>query len=256
MNSKAIIKHNFSRHARRYDSFSLVQDQVGTALLGMMPDRGANSILDVGCGTGTFTHALARRFARAQITAVDMCSAMIQAARHKLDNDRVHWLCADAETLAFGQRFDLIVSNACFQWFDDLPGAVQQYRRSLTAGGTLAFSAFGPSTLFELNQVIQGVLGDSATVHSVAFGDINVYKTMLQNAWVDVSIREKIYHQTYDSLWDLLLSVKYTGTKGRGLAGRALTRADIAVLEKHYCACFGQIRASYQVFYCVAMRKD
>ncbi len=256
MDNKAIIKQNFSRHARRYDAFSAIQDQVGIDLLGVIPDKRAVCILDVGCGTGTFTSALARRFDAARITALDLCPAMIKTAQCKSDNDRIHWLCADAETVVFDRHFDLIASNACFQWFDDLPRAIQGYRQLLSPGGTLAFSAFGPATFLELNQVIRAAWGGSVAVHSGRFNDIDVYRTMLRNSWVDVSIQEKIHHQSYDSLWDLLRVIKYTGTKGQGLAHRALTRADIAALERDYRRCFGKIRASYQIFLCVGARKD
>jgi malonyl-CoA O-methyltransferase len=256
MDSKAIIKRNFSRHAHRYDSFSVIQDRVGTALLGITPDRGIRSLLDVGCGTGTFTHALAQRFDRASITAVDICPAMIKMAQKKTQTNRIDWTCADAESMVLDRRFDLIASNACFQWFDDLAGAVQRYRQLLTPSGMLAFSAFGPSTLCELSQVMQGLWGDAATVHSGVFHNINVYKTMLQNGWMNVSIDEKIYHLSYDSLWDLLLAIKYTGTKGRGLLGRLLTRGDMTALERDYRACFGRIKASYQVYFCTGTRKD
>jgi hypothetical protein len=126
----------------------------------------------------------------------------------------------------------------------------------LRPSGVLAFSAFGPSTLCELSQVMQGLWGESATVHSGVFNSIDVYKTMLQNGWMNVSIDEKIYHQSYDSLWDLLLAIKYTGTKGRGLMGKALTRGDVTALEKDYRARLGRIEASYQVYFCTGTRKD
>jgi len=181
MDSKAIIKHNFSRHARRYDDFSVIQDRVGAALLRITPGKGVRRILDVGCGTGTFTRALAQRYDRASITAVDICPAMTKMAQQKLDTHRIRWTCADAERIVLDQCFDLIASNACFQWFEDLAGAVRRYRRLLTPGGVLVFSAFGPSTLCELGQVMQGLWGEAASVHSGAFHNINVYKTVLQN---------------------------------------------------------------------------
>lgn len=256
MDPKAVIKRNFSRHARRYDSFSLIQDKVGGELLSLVPEREVNSILDVGCGTGTFTQALAERFGHAQITALDLCPGMIAAARDKLNSERIKWVCADAESVVLDQRFDLIVSNACFQWFDDLPQTVQKYRDRLNAGGILAFSAFGPSTFLELNQVMRSAWGESVKVHSGIFNGIGVYRTVLRNGWAGVSIQETIHSQIYDTLWDLLFTIKYTGTKGYGLAQRPLTRAQISALERDYRACFGQIRASYQVFCCTAMRKD
>lgn len=60
-------------------------------------ELGASSVLDVGCGTGTFAGLLAER--GYQVTGVDPASASLEVARAKSFADRVTWLEGDATTL-------------------------------------------------------------------------------------------------------------------------------------------------------------
>jgi SAM-dependent methyltransferase len=60
-------------------------------------ELGAASVLDVGCGTGTFACLLARRGIR--VTAVDPARASLDVARAKPDAEAVDWLLGDATTL-------------------------------------------------------------------------------------------------------------------------------------------------------------
>src|SRR5215813_11728852 len=55
-------------------------------------------ILDIGCGTGRFTHPLAERF-DARVIGVDPSSKMLQAARSKPSSERVEIRLGSAEQL-------------------------------------------------------------------------------------------------------------------------------------------------------------
>jgi hypothetical protein len=70
------------------------------------------------------------------------------------------------------------------------------------------------------------------------------------------SIEEQSIEVTYDSVWDLLNTIKHTGTRGSGINGQQLSRSSLARLENIYKEKFGSIIATYQVFYCKATRKD
>nr|WP_210728319.1 class I SAM-dependent methyltransferase [Cellulomonas septica] len=63
----------------------------------MVDELGARTVLDVGCGTGTFAVLLARR--GVDVVGVDPAAASLDVARAKPDADRVRWLHGDATTL-------------------------------------------------------------------------------------------------------------------------------------------------------------
>jgi SAM-dependent methyltransferase len=60
-------------------------------------ELGARSVLDVGCGTGTFACMLARR--GVHVTAVDPARASLDVAHGKPDAAAVDWLFGEATTL-------------------------------------------------------------------------------------------------------------------------------------------------------------
>jgi malonyl-CoA O-methyltransferase len=111
----------------------------------------ARRILEVGCGTGYLTSLLPRAYPDAELVALDLDAALVAQARRRLGPDsRVSWLVADGESFSRG-CFDLIVSNATFQWFTHPRETLQAYFQALSPAGCLAFSTLGPQTFGELD---------------------------------------------------------------------------------------------------------
>jgi SAM-dependent methyltransferase len=67
------------------------------AYVAIVDELGARSVLDVGCGTGTFALRLAER--GIAVVGVDPAGAMLDVARAKPGADAVTWWLGDAETL-------------------------------------------------------------------------------------------------------------------------------------------------------------
>ncbi|MBD5785183.1 class I SAM-dependent methyltransferase [Cellulosimicrobium terreum] len=67
------------------------------AYAALVDELGARSVLDVGCGTGTFACLLARR--GVEVVGVDPAGASLDVARTKPGADRVLWVHGDAATL-------------------------------------------------------------------------------------------------------------------------------------------------------------
>ena len=87
MNSeKRRLGHNFGRQAAKYDRYAAVQRRLADELVRTLEQHPKNfdSILEIGCGTGYFTHLLRRAFPKARITALDLTPAILQAARTRL----------------------------------------------------------------------------------------------------------------------------------------------------------------------------
>ena len=84
---------------------------------------GAQRVLDVGCGTGSTTRAIARLPGpKHHSVGIDISEQMIDAARMLADQEGVpaKFICADAQTHAFAPAsFDLIVSRFGVMFFND-----------------------------------------------------------------------------------------------------------------------------------------
>lgn len=153
MDIKQSIRRNFARRAGSYDRHAGVQRLMARELLGRVQEELALSrrILEVGCGTGYLTASLHQGYPGSELVALDLDAALIEQARRRLGpNSRVSWLVADGEFFSQGD-FDLIISNAAFQWFTNPGEALQAYFQALSPRGCLAFATLGPRTFGELD---------------------------------------------------------------------------------------------------------
>jgi ubiquinone/menaquinone biosynthesis C-methylase UbiE len=96
--------------------------------------RKAQRVLDIGCGTGSTTLALARQIAPYGTTVgVDISEPMIALAKRRAERESVppRFICADAQTHAFETAsFDMIVSRFGVMFFDDPVRAFANLRRA------------------------------------------------------------------------------------------------------------------------------
>jgi len=109
---------------------------------------GARRVLDVGCGSGATTLALARKLgAGATATGIDISAPLIEVARARALRQGlpVTFVCADAQTHAFDDAsFDLVVSRFGVMFFDDPVAAFARLRRATSKGGALRLVTFRP----------------------------------------------------------------------------------------------------------------
>jgi len=141
--------------ADRYDEAASVQRAVAAALAlriaAAFASRAATPprILELGCGTGFLTRALAELIGRARWTVSDIAPAMVERARAALTiHGDYRTIYGEAIDPALG-RFDLIASSLAFQWFADLPGALQRMAALLETPGLIAFSTMAEGSFPE-----------------------------------------------------------------------------------------------------------
>ncbi|UCD51169.1 MAG: methyltransferase domain-containing protein [Phycisphaerales bacterium] len=249
MATKHIVERNFSRHAGCYDAHTAVQKAIGARLVERLGLRSFGSILDVGCGTGSYTSLLHERYAAARIKGIDLSAEMVKVARDKLEGPGIEFMVGDAETATFDTPFDLITSNACFHWFSKLEETIAKCASALTEDGALVFSSLGPRTFWELGACLDAVLPAHRPISASAFVGRSELEAVLRRHFACVTVAEETMVEEYRSLLELLNTIKYAGARGSGLDGVALTKTLLNDLETEYRRRFGGIIATYQVFY-------
>jgi malonyl-CoA O-methyltransferase len=254
MLNKQILARNFSRCASHYDRYADVQRLAGKKLLAEIEAEGFSKILELGCGTGNFTQLLTEKFRPQAVLALDISRPMVELAQAKLKDQKLEFIVADAEEIYFKERFDLIASNACFQWFADLEKAIVSYKELLDEEGHILFSMFGPQTFRELNASLK-LIFQEASIAAQDFLALERVEEILAGNFSDFRVREIRHQEAFADLKEMLTKIKYSGIKGNGLGkDLILSSSKLKKLESAYLSEFGAIRATYQIFLCQAQR--
>lgn len=100
---------------------------------------GAERILDVGCGTGSLSFALARNPGVGSVSGIDFSRAYVEHAKRRNRDARVDFEVGDACALPFpGGAFDHSLSMLVLQFVPQAGIAVREMRRVTRSGGTVA----------------------------------------------------------------------------------------------------------------------
>jgi SAM-dependent methyltransferase len=97
------------------------------------------NVLDVGCGTGSLSFAVANSLPEAQLTGVDLSGTYVAYARSRCADARLTFEQSDATALGFPDgSFDAVVSLLALNFVPDAKLAVAQACRVVRPGGVVA----------------------------------------------------------------------------------------------------------------------
>jgi SAM-dependent methyltransferase len=105
----------------------------------------ARTVMDIGCGTGTFACLLARR--EVEVTGVDPAQASLDVARAKPGADRVRWVHAEATMLPPLQADLATMTGNVAQVFvtdEEWASTLRSAHAALRPGGHLVFETRDP----------------------------------------------------------------------------------------------------------------
>lgn len=170
-------------------------DEVGTAPF--------SCALDIGCGAGEVSLALARAHPSAEVVGVDISGELLAVARRRGEGvNGVRFVEGDAAAtnLAAARPFDLLVSRHGVMFFAD-PVAAFSHLRSLCApAARLVFSCFRPLAENAWAKALGAVAGaptappDPAAPGPFAFGDrARVEQVLGEAGWTGVGFEAVDY---------------------------------------------------------------
>lgn len=115
-----------------------------THLLERLAPLPGETVLDIGCGAGELTLAVARARPGAQVTGIDLSEDLISAAQERAgERERVQFALADASLWEPNSTApDLLISRHGVMFFPDPPLAFAHLRRIAAPGANFAFSCF------------------------------------------------------------------------------------------------------------------
>jgi 2-polyprenyl-3-methyl-5-hydroxy-6-metoxy-1,4-benzoquinol methylase len=146
------------RFRRRFEKITNLLEKV----IPITPGRA----LDVGCGTGIFSHYLARKGWK--VTAIDASPEMIEEARnHELNNEIDFQHCVIEAFDGVPDSFDVILCLSMLEYIEDDEAAIQKFHQLLKPGGLLVVSV--PNKAGMLRKIEGVVFGIRTVTHDKVF---------------------------------------------------------------------------------------
>lgn len=177
------------------------------------------SVVDLGCGPGDLTEALALRWPEARVTGIDASPEMMAAARERRTPSNLTFEVGDLRDYQPGDD-DVIVTNAALQWVPDHRALVAAWSAALPAEGWIAMQVPGnfsaPSHALMREHAasprwatrLYGVLR-----HDDAVGEPDDYLDLLLDAGLEADVWETTYEQVLAGEDAVLDWVRGTGLR-------------------------------------------
>lgn len=122
---------------KTYLKFSAERTRPAAELLARVMVDAPTRVVDLGCGPGNSTALLAARWPDADLDGVDSSDEMLAEA--KQSDIKARWTKADITQWNPSAPFDVIFSNATFQWLPDHNTLLPRLMSFVAPGGAFAF---------------------------------------------------------------------------------------------------------------------
>jgi trans-aconitate methyltransferase len=164
-----------------YDNSHDFVSQYGKGILSFLNPKPAETILDLGCGTGDLTKEIFLTGAR--VKGVDSSSDMITKAKAKFPEIEFHQM--DARELKFDDKFDAIFSNAVLHWIPQKEIVISKMYSHLNDNGRIVLEFGGKGNNQQMLKVLREVFlqrgyVSNAKINYWYYPSIGEYSTELE----------------------------------------------------------------------------
>ncbi len=250
MVDKNLVKAHFSKASLTYDNYATIQKIMARELIKLCPD--SRSVLEIGCATGFFTNLL--KDISTNLTACDISSKMVEIAKKRVKSAK--FIVADAEELNLN-GFDLIASNATFQWFNRPKDTIKRFYNMLNSNGVLAFSTFTHNTFCEINSAfnIKSCNQDIKRVQNFLTKD-EIEQILVEANFKDIKVKSFTHKLYFNSIKELLSSIKEVGASNATnnlYIGKECYKEFLQTYQNRFCK-NGKVYCTYEITIAFARR--
>lgn len=148
------IATRFGAAAQHYDAHAHVQREVAVRLadkIADLPRPARPKVLEIGCGTGLLTQALAQRLGAADWTITDISPQMLAVAQSgpALPGTARFQVVDGEHPDSLNGGYDIVCSSLAVQWFTDLNNGLARLSGLLKPGGYLVVATLAQETFHE-----------------------------------------------------------------------------------------------------------
>lgn len=187
---------------KQYAKFSDHRDHPFHDLMARITAGDPQLVVDLGCGSGSQTYSLARRWPAARVIGLDSSAEMINQARATHQAPKLSYEIADATTWMPDPDTDVLVSNAMLQWIPEHRDLMDGWLDALAPGAW--FGAQVPGNFGAPSHALMRKLADSrrwapqlsgVLRHEDAVREPSDYQRLLLAAGYETDVWETTYGQ-------------------------------------------------------------
>lgn len=159
--------------------------EYGRELVTLLAPQRGERILDLGCGSGQLTWAIAE--SGASVMGVDNSPSMIETACREYPN--LSFVLADATDFSFDELFDAVFSNAVLHWVKPPEKVIECLAHCLRRGGRFVAEFGGKGNvgrIFNAAEAAARELGLHDVRNVLYFPSIAEYSTILERCGLEV----------------------------------------------------------------------
>ena len=228
------VKKQFEKGFENYDNNAVVQSLMADKLAEKISNvkQECNSILELGAGTGMLTKRLVKNIKFNRYYSNDLTEKSKKYIEKIIPD--AEFYCGNALKINPVSKFDLIVSNAMFQWlnFED---ACKKFKTLLNKDGLFAFSTFSKGNFKEIAQI---------TGLSLDYMDLKEIKRICSKYYQVLSIEEFEHILEFNNPLELLAHMKNTGVNS--LSQSSWSIKDVKSFCDEYSNKFDTVRLTYK----------
>lgn len=224
---KNLIKKRFEKNLSSYEDNAFVQKHMASELMKNLTincGEGFTKILEIGCGTGILTKEIIEKISFEKIFVNDIVKNSLSS---EIQSNKIKELDGDCEEVQFPQDLDLVISNATFQWLQNLPAFLNKINTNLNSKGILAFSTFEEGNLYQISTLAQESLD--------YYTKLDLEKILKQHFQI-ISSHSQTLEIEFDNAQEVLQHFKLTGVNA--LTQTKWTKTDLKKFQDKYSLLF------------------
>lgn len=236
-----LIKTQFEKSLDTYNQNALVQKIMAEKLIEELTKikKDFTNILELGSGAGLLTKELVKKINFQTYSANDLVEKSKNFVNDIIPN--MTFYCGNAQKIKPSKKMDLIISNAMFQWFNDLDKISLNYKNILNTDGILAFSTFSKENFKEIKNL---------TGLSLEYKSLDEITKIFEKNYKILHSEEFTYKMKFSNPLELLAHMKNTGVNS--LTAKHWTFKEVKEFCDNYKNTYPEITLTYSpiIFIC------